>query len=284
MGKKKKILAIIILIFLVIAGSALVVYVRKPTFLFPEAAADNISGSVKITISITSPYTAQGELIGQLNQDETGYVTGTVSDPSGEDTRTITGQVTVDEFVSDPTSVVFAVEDATGKIVDYEAEVVFEGTVLEEGNRISGMVTGDLIRPLSGPISGTFYSIRQSTTVTNTPIPTDTLLPTNTSLPTETPLPTNTPTHTVVPTNTVLPEATSTQIPTLTNQPTSQPTNTPVPPTNTLAVTSTLSPTNTAVLQSTSTPVVYSENELPNTGAILPTMLLVIFGGLMFLF
>jgi hypothetical protein len=198
-----KVLTITVLLLLIVSVILwLVGGRRKLGEIFQQAPVYDVTGSWQVTANITTPYTTSGILLALLSQDESGRVSGTITDEQGDNSRQVIGQVTGNQFTTDPTEVIVqTMPPSGGDLVTYKVSVVFTGTIQDGNNRISGSITGELVEPYQGPLAGTFFADKTESSgdgsvppPTNTPIPP----PTNTPipLPTNTPIPppTNTPT------------------------------------------------------------------------------------------
>jgi hypothetical protein len=237
----KFIKAVIIIVLLLVTASVILWLGggrRKLGEIFQQVPVYDVTGSWQVTANITSPYPTSGIFLAVLDQDESGLVSGTITDEQGGNSNQVTGQVTGNQFTTDPTEV--AVETTPpggGDPATYVVRVSFIGTIEDGNSRISGNISGELIDPFVWPLAGTFFADKidpangGDLTPTSTPTPTSSPVPTNTSTPTPTSSPTPTPTRIPTATPTRIPTATPTRIPTSTptNIPTSLPTNTLVP-------------------------------------------------------
>lgn len=180
------------LAIIVLALPLAVILVKLGPRIWPKAAPGvDISGEYAIVVNLTSPQVAEGQLKATLNQDSAGRVTGTVSAPDGTEPTEITGQVEGNKFTSDRVLVKTKIIPPEEEVeVPIEAEMIFEGRFDETSGRLIGQVSGEVIRPKMGVLSGTFVAQR----VSGPPQPSPTPYPTATPKPQPSPTPTPTPT------------------------------------------------------------------------------------------
>lgn len=206
---QKKMLFIFLALFSLTTLISTIVILRYETLIFPKATNYNLTGTWNVTINISQPETITQNQVANLTQNSTGRVTGTITDQNGQNSTNITGQVTGNNFVSDPIH-------ATGTqlIFTYEAILNLNGTINDTNNQVNGTVTGQITSPIQDNLSGTFTATRIGTAPTPTATiqstPTSTPIPTTTTTATSYPSPTPTTTSSANPTTTPFPTPTAT--------------------------------------------------------------------------
>lgn len=186
----KKVIVLAALGFFLIGSIFLVAYFLKwPAILFPKAVGYDLSGAWTITVNVTTPTTADGQLLAQLSQNQQGRISGTVTDSKGENSRSFSGQVNGEAFQGDQTRVVATlVSPVNNEETAYEADIALNGTITSQGGKISGRISGQVFQPSQGPLSGTFFALKTGSSPPPA-VPTATPVPTNTPIPTATPVP-----------------------------------------------------------------------------------------------
>lgn len=168
--KKEKKTSFLKLAFLLSSIVVALVLVGVGPRLLPRAAPTvDVSGEYKVMVNFTSPQVAETQLKASLKQGAGGKVTGTVSQPDGANATSIVGQVEGSLFTSEEVKVTTKMvlpEDESETLVT--AKMKFRGAF--DGNQIVGQVSGQVIEPDLGPLSGTFLAERTSTPPSPTPL------------------------------------------------------------------------------------------------------------------